>query len=354
MQHRVASLIRSAGSCRVPPPPALPVDIEALHVKMCADKRNTYADPATGYTVFTAYAHVNRGVCCGSACRHCPYGHFNTDPRYRSSRLPSNEPSYLRPKRRTNIATAFSGEGGIAILPIGSLYSDSDAAALISSVSALERRSASVGAKPVLLVAFDPVSYMHMPLAAGSSGAAIIRLSGGSDDVDSLSGADTSELITAVQSAGIRIEPRAETTPFPIVMDVAQALGWDMVAVPLLASPASAHSSDSASVLAEASNELQPRIAHALLLAAAKATLKRGAKAGSIATSEDDAGDDGSDCDAGENGRGAGASGVPFSGQQSSHPAAAGKAVTVRIVATGGCGGDASPSASAAGHQPLR
>jgi hypothetical protein len=26
------------------------------------------------YLVFTAAYHLKRGTCCGSACRHCPYG----------------------------------------------------------------------------------------------------------------------------------------------------------------------------------------------------------------------------------------------------------------------------------------
>jgi hypothetical protein len=25
--------------------------------------------------VFTAAYHLKRGTCCGSGCRHCPYGH---------------------------------------------------------------------------------------------------------------------------------------------------------------------------------------------------------------------------------------------------------------------------------------
>ncbi len=33
----------------------------------------TYADPDTGYSVFTAAALAARGECCGSGCRHCPY-----------------------------------------------------------------------------------------------------------------------------------------------------------------------------------------------------------------------------------------------------------------------------------------
>jgi len=29
------------------------------------------------YMVFTAAYHLKRGYCCGSGCRHCPYGHEN-------------------------------------------------------------------------------------------------------------------------------------------------------------------------------------------------------------------------------------------------------------------------------------
>lgn len=47
----------------------------ALHEAACARGESTYIDPATGYTVFTRLAHLKRGKCCGSACRHCPYDH---------------------------------------------------------------------------------------------------------------------------------------------------------------------------------------------------------------------------------------------------------------------------------------
>ena len=33
-----------------------------------------YVDPATGFFVFTAAHLAARGACCGSGCRHCPYG----------------------------------------------------------------------------------------------------------------------------------------------------------------------------------------------------------------------------------------------------------------------------------------
>lgn len=32
-----------------------------------------YLDAETGYMVFTQLYHLNRGYCCESACRHCPY-----------------------------------------------------------------------------------------------------------------------------------------------------------------------------------------------------------------------------------------------------------------------------------------
>lgn len=57
-------------------PHADPV-IEEAHLAACNAKRETYSDPYTGYSVFTEFAHLKRGTCCGSACRHCPYGHVN-------------------------------------------------------------------------------------------------------------------------------------------------------------------------------------------------------------------------------------------------------------------------------------
>ncbi|XP_032955222.1 uncharacterized protein C1orf53 homolog isoform X2 [Rhinolophus ferrumequinum] len=36
----------------------------------CAAGQLSYVDPATGYMVLTRVAHLQRGKCCGSACRH--------------------------------------------------------------------------------------------------------------------------------------------------------------------------------------------------------------------------------------------------------------------------------------------
>lgn len=49
-------------------------DIEDIHRQALRHGDLTYNDPATGFTVFTELAHLKRGVCCGSQCRHCPYG----------------------------------------------------------------------------------------------------------------------------------------------------------------------------------------------------------------------------------------------------------------------------------------
>jgi len=33
----------------------------------------TYRDPTSGFAVFTAAFLAERGTCCASGCRHCPY-----------------------------------------------------------------------------------------------------------------------------------------------------------------------------------------------------------------------------------------------------------------------------------------
>jgi hypothetical protein len=48
-----------------------------VHAAAVARGARTYIDPATGFTVFTELAHRDRGACCGSACRHCPFDHAN-------------------------------------------------------------------------------------------------------------------------------------------------------------------------------------------------------------------------------------------------------------------------------------
>jgi cob(I)alamin adenosyltransferase len=54
-------------------------DIEDLHQAALLRGSTTYQDPATGFTVFSAKAHLQRGTCCGNQCRHCPYGWVNVN-----------------------------------------------------------------------------------------------------------------------------------------------------------------------------------------------------------------------------------------------------------------------------------
>lgn len=44
-------------------------------------------------TVFTAAYHLKRGYCCGSGCRHCPYGNSPTDRRVSTEEAGQNRPS---------------------------------------------------------------------------------------------------------------------------------------------------------------------------------------------------------------------------------------------------------------------
>jgi hypothetical protein len=48
-------------------------EIMLRHKEAVKKERDFYIDPETGLTVFTALYLYNRGSCCGSGCRHCPY-----------------------------------------------------------------------------------------------------------------------------------------------------------------------------------------------------------------------------------------------------------------------------------------
>lgn len=47
--------------------------IVAAHDRALARGEDGYLDPTTGYHVFTAQALWDRGACCHSGCRHCPF-----------------------------------------------------------------------------------------------------------------------------------------------------------------------------------------------------------------------------------------------------------------------------------------
>jgi hypothetical protein len=47
--------------------------ILAAHGRALEAGEDGYLDPATGYWCFTAAYLWDRGTCCDSGCRHCPY-----------------------------------------------------------------------------------------------------------------------------------------------------------------------------------------------------------------------------------------------------------------------------------------
>ena len=59
----------------------------ALHERACAAGQLFYTDPGSGLSVMTRVAHERRGRCCGSGCRHCPFGHARVPPAVRAERI---------------------------------------------------------------------------------------------------------------------------------------------------------------------------------------------------------------------------------------------------------------------------
>lgn len=62
-----------------PHPDRLPLDhphraaVLAAHSAALREGEPGYVDPVTGLYVFTAAYLADRGTCCHSGCRHCPY-----------------------------------------------------------------------------------------------------------------------------------------------------------------------------------------------------------------------------------------------------------------------------------------
>lgn len=49
------------------------IDVLRAHEDAVKSGLPTYRDPTTGLVVLTVSTHLERGDCCGSGCRHCPY-----------------------------------------------------------------------------------------------------------------------------------------------------------------------------------------------------------------------------------------------------------------------------------------
>jgi hypothetical protein len=46
-----------------------------------------YYIDTSGLYVFTEKYHLNRGICCGNACRHCPFEYLNVPEPLRTKLL---------------------------------------------------------------------------------------------------------------------------------------------------------------------------------------------------------------------------------------------------------------------------
>lgn len=58
---------------RLPSDPDARAAVLDAHAAAVAAGEDGYLDPVTGLFVLTAAYLAERGRCCGSGCRHCPY-----------------------------------------------------------------------------------------------------------------------------------------------------------------------------------------------------------------------------------------------------------------------------------------
>ena len=119
-------------------------DIESLHDEACARSAFTYIDPTTSYTVFTRLAHLKRGTCCGSGCRHCPWRNGELLP----GALSVDDPGYI-----TNAGTSTVAQ---STTPVTVLFFSGGKDSL-TVLHLLRTRKKEV----VLLSTYDPTIMMH-------------------------------------------------------------------------------------------------------------------------------------------------------------------------------------------------
>jgi ABC-type Fe3+-hydroxamate transport system substrate-binding protein/diphthamide synthase (EF-2-diphthine--ammonia ligase) len=114
----------------------------AAHAAAVAAGKETYEDPATGYSVFTSLAHQSRGKCCGSGCRHCCFDHANVRDKARKI----SRPAWLLapPPDVASAAVLFWSGGKDSFLALRKLLADESdpEIILLTTFDASERRVA--------------------------------------------------------------------------------------------------------------------------------------------------------------------------------------------------------------------
>lgn len=65
--------IRVPRADRLPPSARHRDDVLRAHDEAVNRRASTYRDPISGLSVFTGSFLAERGYCCESGCRHCPY-----------------------------------------------------------------------------------------------------------------------------------------------------------------------------------------------------------------------------------------------------------------------------------------
>lgn len=132
--------------------PAELADIEDFyecHAKACQAGQKSYKDPTTGYNVFTELAHKDRGKCCGSGCRHCPYSHENVSDK--TARI--QQPAFLHVADDDSSSGIFAVRHGNVKVLFDSGGKDS-----FLTIRALARQAKKCPFGLVLLTTFDTTS----------------------------------------------------------------------------------------------------------------------------------------------------------------------------------------------------
>lgn len=112
---------------------------DKLHDEACKKGQLTYKDPDSGYSVFTELGLRQRGRCCGSGCRHCPYHHVNVHDKATKIQQPAwlflpttvkdNDVFTPLSQAQNNVRVLFFSGGKDSFLTIRALARHSTAAA---------------------------------------------------------------------------------------------------------------------------------------------------------------------------------------------------------------------------------